>query len=154
MKLFQLLFEPDREEAEQGQDEIAEAANLLQTGEFQLLQLAYYDAFGRDLPESETSRLFALYMIEQRVPAWARAYALRILERNQHGTLDDGNPAYHRYDRDYITSVPNGIRRFWLATMWCAAVLVGGIAVATWVVDEPTSLLPPYFERSEVSGQR
>jgi len=153
MKLFQLLFEPDREEAEQGQDEIADAANLLQTGEFQLLQLAFYDAFGRELPESETSRLFTVYMVEQHVPPWARDYAQRILERERHGTLDDDNPAYHRYDRNYITYVPNGVRRFWMATLWCAAILIGGIAIATWAVEEPTSLLPPYFERSEVSGQ-
>ncbi|MCH7542778.1 MAG: hypothetical protein IIB65_03995, partial [Proteobacteria bacterium] len=43
--LFQTLMRPDREESEQ-RAEVARAANLLQLGEFQLLQLAYHDWHG------------------------------------------------------------------------------------------------------------
>ena len=150
MKLYELFFRPDLEEAAQEQDEIAEAANLLQTGEFQVLQLAYYEWFGRDLPESETDKLFSEYMISKQVPFWARDYARRILEMEREGRLDDNNPLYHRYDREYITHVPHGVRRFWMATFWCTAVILGGVVIATFVASEPTSILPPYFERAEL----
>lgn len=153
MKLYEIFFRPDLEEAEQEQDEIAEAANLLQTGEFQVLQLAYYEWFGRELPESETDKLFSEYMIKKQVPFWARDYARRILALDEQGRLDMDNPLYHRYDREYITAVPDGVRRFWLAAFWCVAVIFGGIAVATLVAREPMSMLPPYFERSEMPEQ-
>ena len=154
MGLLNVFFRPDLEEAQQGQNEIAEAANLLQTGEFQILQLAYYDWHGRELPESATDRLFAAYMIHNQVPDWALHYARRILDRATAGALDMDNPAYHRYDPGYVTHVPDGVRRFWLATFWCAAVIVGGLAIATLVAEEPTSILPPYFERSVVDPDR
>ena len=154
MGLLDVFFRPDEEESRQGQNEIAEAANILQTGEFQILQLAYYDWHGRELPESATDRLFAAYMIHSQVPDWARHYAQRILERATMGALDIDNPAYHRYDPNYITHVPDGVRRFWLAIFWCASVIVGGVAISTLMVDEPASLLPPYFERSTVEPDR
>lgn len=153
MKLYELFFRPDLEEAEQEQDEIAEAANLLQTGEFQVLQLAYYEWFGRELAESETDKLFSEYMIKKQVPFWARDYARRILALAEEDRLDMNNSLYHRYDREYITFVPDGVRRFWLAAFWCTFVIFGGIAVATLVAREPMSMLPPYFERSEMPEQ-
>ena len=42
-KFIRTLLRPDREETNLGADEIARAANILQIGEFQLLQLAYKD---------------------------------------------------------------------------------------------------------------
>jgi hypothetical protein len=154
MKIFKVFFQPDQEEQEQERDEIAEAANLLQTGEFQLLQLAYYDWHGHDLPEDRLDELFADYMIRKRVPSWARHYARRIIDGIAENRLDANDPAYHRYDRDYITYVPDGIRRFVWATLCCSAVFVVGLALATFAVDEPTSLLPPYFERAELAQER
>jgi hypothetical protein len=154
MKFFQIFFEPDREEMAQERDEIAEAANLLQTGEFQLLQLAYYDWHGHDVPEDRLDELFADYMIRKSVPAWARHYARRIIDGIAEGRLDPDAAAFHRYDRNYITYVPNGVRRFVWATLCCGAVIVGGLAIATLAVDEPASMLPPYFERAEVTQDR
>ena len=150
MKLFQIFFQPDREEQSQERDEIAEAANQLQIGEFQLLQLAYYDWHGADLPEDKLDALFAHYMISKQVPAWARHYARRILDGIADNQVDTNDAAYHRYDREYVTHVPNGVQRFVWATLCCSAALVGGLAIATFVVEEPTSLLPPFFERSEL----
>ena len=50
MNLFETLIHPDREEHPE-RAEVARAANLLQIGEFQLLQLAYQDWFGTDNPQ-------------------------------------------------------------------------------------------------------
>ena len=42
--LFQTLMKPDREDPGNGdQADVARAANILMVGEFQLLQLAYFD---------------------------------------------------------------------------------------------------------------
>jgi len=40
-----------------------------------------------------------------------------------------------------------------MAAFWCTFVIFGGIAVATLVAREPMSMLPPYFERSEMPEQ-
>ncbi len=56
MNLFETLFHPDREEHPE-RKEVARAANLLQVGEFQLLQLAYKDWFDKEIPSRECHRL-------------------------------------------------------------------------------------------------
>lgn len=148
MKRFiKTLLRPDQEERNPEADEIAQAANILQIGEFQLLQLAYKDWYGEELPEALTDRLFADYMLRKRVPHWARHYARRINDWNRRGLLDSGNPDYHRYDRSYSNIAPGGLRRFCIAT----AVLVFFVSGTLWVSHLATagrsaSILPPYFE--------
>lgn len=150
MGFFDVFFRPDREEQSE-KSEIIDAANLLQIGEFQLLQLAYEDWFGQPLANDQVDTLFAEYMLKQHVPAWARHYARNILRGHHFGRLDIYDPGFHRYDRNYVTHVPQGVRRFWLATLWCGALIFGGIALAALMATEATSLLPPYFERSDLA---
>ena len=65
MNLLQTLMRPDREEMELGERTlVAKAANILQVGEFQLLQLAYQGWHNRDLPEALVSQLFSSYMLK------------------------------------------------------------------------------------------
>lgn len=149
MGLYNIFFRPDLEEDSE-KAEIAEAANLLQVGEFQLLQLAYYDWFGRELHEEECDRLFAEYMLAQKVPFWARHYARSIVDQVRANQIDPDHAGFHRYDRDYVTHVPDGVRRFWVTAFFCGVVVFGGVAVANMVAEEPVSRLPPYFERSEI----
>ena len=53
MNFFDVLLHPDREELEIGERAlVGMAANILQVGEFQVLQLAYMEWFGKDLPEA------------------------------------------------------------------------------------------------------
>lgn len=69
MNFFKVLMNPDQEEKEFGERVIVgKAANLLQVGEFQLLQLAYSDWHGEYLPDEMSSLLFKSYMIENQVP--------------------------------------------------------------------------------------
>ncbi len=129
---------------------VVEAANLLQVGEFQLLQLAYREWFGEDLPEALVAQLFATYMLKNEVPHWARHYARLILMREERGALDCDAPTYHRYDHDYHTVVPEGVKRFCTAVGVIAFLLVSSILLANSSVREPMSLLPPYFEKREL----
>ena len=151
MNFFSTLLHPDREELEMEERMIvASAANVLQVGEFQLLQLAYREWFGNDLPEASITRLFTAYMLKNEVPHWARHYARLILMREEQGTLAENDARYHRYDHDYHTSVPRGTQQFCIIAGLLTVTLVLGVVLANQAVDQPTSLLPPYFERSEM----
>ena len=57
---FQTLMKPDREDpGNADQSDVARAANILMIGEFQMLQLAYFEWYGEDLPIALIDRLFA-----------------------------------------------------------------------------------------------
>lgn len=150
MNFFQTLLHPDREELEMAdRSVVGSAANLLQVGEFQFLQLAYREWFGHDLPEALVARLFSAYMLQNDVPHWARHYARVVLSREERGQLDGNDPSYHRYDHDYHITVPRGVRRFCMAAGVLTFCMAAGILVANMTVREPMSLLPPYFDKAE-----
>ncbi len=146
---FKTLIRPDREEDPE-LTIVARAANVLQVGEFQLLQLAYFDWYGEDMPDGMIDQVFADYMIRHQVPAWARHYARRILAEAEAGRISEIEPSYHRYDHNYVTHVPRGVRQFTLACMILAGVMVGAVLVGEVTSVEVTSVLPPYFERSDL----
>lgn len=148
---FETLIHPDREELEMAERTIVgSAANVLQVGEFQFLQLAYREWHDSDMPQALVDRIFSDYMLNNQVPHWARHYARLILTRAEMGTLNDNDPSYHRYDHDYHTHVPHGVQRFWRAVAILSFVMVVCILAAEMAVDEPVSLLPPYFDRKEL----
>lgn len=154
MNLLEVLINPQGEELEAGEKAlVCSAANVLQIGEFQLLQLAYADWFGRDLPEGLVDRLFASYMLRDEVPAWARHFARAVLTLDAAGRLDPDHPDWHRYDHDYRGNPPgNGALRFAVAAGAIGAALTAAIVIAGAAVTAPTSLLPPYFERAHLPG--
>ena len=152
MNFFETLLHPDREELEMADRMVvSSAANLLQVGEFQLLQLAYREWFGKDLPEALVARLFSSYMLHNEVPHWARHYARLVLMREERGVLDENSPDYHRYDHEYRVKVPHGVKHFCTAVFFLTFFMTSAILVANLAVDEPTSLLPPYFDKKELS---
>jgi len=148
MNFFQTLIRPDLEEHPE-RAEVARAANLLQVGEFQLLQLAFADWFGRDIPKSEADRLFASYMMRDQVPPWARHFARRIIALDEAGELDDREPAWHRYDAQYRTWTPHGTRRFVAASAVLLVFIGGGIWISHLTTAPTTQLFPPYLSDQE-----
>ncbi len=151
MNFFSTLLHPDREELEmEDRMVVASAANILQVGEFQLLQLAYQEWFGEDLPEAMVTQLFTAYMLRNEVPHWARHYARLILMREEQGTLAENDARYHRYDHQYHTSVPRGVQQFCLVSGLLALALVAAIAIANTAVTKPSTRLPPFFDRDEL----
>jgi hypothetical protein len=150
---FETLLRPDRDDdAECG--EIARAANLLQIGEFQLLQLAYFSWHGQEMSEQESNATFQTYMIGALVPPWARHYARQIIARAELGDLEDDSPQYHRYDSEYFRAVPLGARRLAVAVACLALVVGGGILVGHLASGGSTSVLPPYFDEKELTPAR
>jgi hypothetical protein len=151
MEFFQTLLHPDREDPNAVERAaVARAANILMVGEFQLLQLAYYEWHGEDLPVDLVNRLFGAYMLKNLVPHWARHYARRIIEKDDKGFIDFSDPYYHRYDHDYHTWVPRGTQRFIVAAVGVFLVVFGSIYVANHVAGASASLLPPYFEEKDL----
>ena len=150
-ELVETLIRPDHDDEEMKERLVViEAANQLQVGEFQLLQLAYWEWYSKDLPEALMSKLFTSYMLHNHVPHWARHYARRIVYGYERGDFDDNAPHFHRYDYDYHTSVPQGVRKFCFAAAGILIAVFGTIYVANEVVDSPTSMLPPYFEEKDL----
>jgi len=146
MNLFQTLMRPDREELELGQRVlVAKAANILQVGEFQVLQLAYRAWHSKDLPEAMVSKLFSSYMLKDRVPHWARHYARQIIDMDGKGGLNENEAGFHVYDHEYRTSVPRGKTRFWTAVGLLTAFMVGSITLANLSVTTSASQFPPYL---------
>lgn len=151
MNFFSTLLHPDREELEmEDRMIVSSAANILQVGEFQLLQLAYQEWFGEDLPEAMVTQVFSAYMLRNEVPHWARHYARVILMREEQGILAENDARYHRYDHQYHTTVPRGVQQFCLVSGLLALALVAGIVIANSTVTQPTTRLPPYFDREEL----
>lgn len=147
--LFQTLLRPDREEDPE-RALVAKAANLLQIGEFQLLQLAYRDWHGAEMRDELSDEMFRSYMLRGEVPPWARHFARRIIVKAELGDLDDADPTYHRYDCDYYRELPLGVRRLAVAVMCLALVVCGGLLVGHFAPSSATSILPPYFNENEL----
>ena len=67
---------------------IIEAANLIQIGEFQLIQLAYKDWYNEELPEEKINNIFNEYMVLDIVPIWVTKYAQDIIKLNKANILN------------------------------------------------------------------
>ena len=155
MNFFKMLLRPDREEAENAERSvIVAAANQLQVGEIQFLQLAYRDWFGQEISDSAMDGLFEFYMLDGQVPQWARHFARRILRLYEAGGLDDCDPRYHRYDCEYRGRTPLDARRICFALGLVAMMLGGGVAIANFEAGPNTSIFPPYFSEAELQPKQ
>ncbi len=152
INFIKTLVRPDQEEDPE-RTVVARAANILQVGEFQLLQLAYHDWYGQELPAALCDQLFQAYMLRDEIPTWARHYARRIIDFEDRGLIDCNDAYYHRYDREYVTHVPQGVRKFTLASVILASILVLGVVLGELAAGEGASLLPPYFDESDFPAQ-
>ena len=77
--LIKTLIKPDWDDTPK-RTEILSAANLLQIGEFQLIQLAYKVWYSEDLPEEKINKIFGEYMYKGIIPIWVSYYAKDILK--------------------------------------------------------------------------
>lgn len=147
--LLATLIRPDREDdPERGV--VIQAANILQVGEFQFLQLAYREWFCRDMPDHAVDRHFRSFVVDGNTPAWAIEHARRIIDWDRRGLLDENNPHYHRFDNMHYTAIPRGTRQFVVAVACLALALGGGLMLSHFATNKGTSVLPPYFEEEEL----
>ena len=147
--LFKTLWRPDREEDPE-RSLVAQAANILQVGEFQVLQLAYHEWYDQEMPDHISDRLFQAYMLHGQVPHWAHEFASRIVRQDEIGLIDSQDADYHRFDHDYVTHVPRGVQQFTLVCMILVAVFAGSILIGHFAsspaISTTSSVLPPFFD--------
>ena len=98
--LLKTLIKPDSDENPK-RSEIIHAANLVQIGEFQLIQLAYKSWYGEDLPENKINIIFSEYMLTDIIPIWVTDYAKTIIKLDKANVLDSYNEKYHVYDNEF-----------------------------------------------------
>ena len=152
--LLKTLIKPDWDDNPK-RSEILQAANLLEIGEFQLIQLAYKVWFKKDLPEDKINKIFSEYMITGIIPIWVTHYAQDILKLNKANVLDSYNEKYHVYDHEFGDYIPNENKRrargIFYATI-IGLVFIGSHYMAIKYVDieESASFYPPYVEKKVV----
>ena len=152
--LLKTLIKPDWDDNPK-RSEILHAANLLQIGEFQLIQLAYKVWYRENLPENKINNIFSEYMITGIIPIWVTYYAQDILKLDQANVLDSYNEKYHVYDHEfgkYIYDEQQRKRRGILYATIIAFVFIASHYMAiNYVEDEGSAgFFPPYIEKHVV----
>ena len=152
--LLKTLIKPDWDD-DPKRSEILNAANLLQIGEFQLIQLAYKVWFREDLPENKINKIFEEYMIRGIIPIWATYYAKDIIKLDNANILNGYDEKYHVYDHEfgeYIYDDRLRIRRGiqYATIIILAFVIIHFMAINYVNVEESASFYPPYIEKRVV----
>jgi hypothetical protein len=150
--LLKTLIKPDWDDNPK-RSEILHAANLLQIGEFQLIQLAYKIWYNEDLPEDKINKIFSEYMITGIIPIWATFYAKDILKLDQADVLDNYNEKYHIYDHEFGSYVYDHKQRRRLGILYTTIIAFVFITIhfiAANYVEEPAGFYPPYIEKRVV----
>ena len=146
------LIKPDWDDNPK-RSEILHAANLLQIGEFQLIQLAYKVWYKKDLPEEKISKIFSEYMLSGIIPIWVTYYAKDIIKIEKANALNSYDQKYHIYDHEfggYIYDEKDRRRRGIFYATIIAFVFIMTHYMAANYVEEPASFYPPYIEKSVV----
>ena len=152
--LLKTLIKTDLDDSPK-RSEILHAANLLQVGEFQLIQLAYKVWYNENLPEDRINKIFSEYMVTGIIPVWVTHYAQDILKLNKANVLDSFNDKYHVYDHEfgkYISTEKQRKRRGIFYTFIVGVVFIASHYMAiNYVEDEGSaSFYPPYVEKRVV----
>ena len=150
--LLKTLIKPDWDDSPK-RTEIIQAANLIQIGEFQLIQLAYKTWYKEDLPEDKINHIFKEYMVTGIIPIWVTYYARDIIKLDKANILDSYNKKYHVYDHEFGKHISNEKQRrsrgiFYTILIGFVFVVSHYLAINT--VDEPAGFYPPYVEKKVV----
>ena len=149
--LLKTLIKPDWDDNPK-RSEILNAANLLQIGEFQLIQLAYKVWYGKELPEERISKIFSEYMITGIIPIWVTYYTRDILKLDKVNKLNSYDNKYHVYDHEFSQYDDNEKQRkkrgiFYLIFILFVFTATHFMAINYVAIEEPAGFYPPYIEK-------
>ena len=133
--------------------EILDAANLLQIGEFQLIQLAYNVWYKENLPEAKINKIFEEYMIRGIIPIWVTYYARDIIKLDNANVLNGYDEKYHVYDHEFGEYINNDKHRRRRGIQYATIIILVFIFthfMAANYVEEAASFYPPYIEKRVV----
>ena len=152
--LLKTLIKPDWDDNPK-RSEILHAANLLQIGEFQLIQLSYKVWYGKDLPEEKINKIFSEYLITEIIPIWVTYYAKDIIKLDNANVLDSYNKKYHVYDHEFGKHINDERQRKRRGIFY--AFIIGAVFVASHYmainyveVEGAAGFYPPYVEKRVV----
>ena len=149
---FKTLTNPDWDNNPK-RSEILNAANLLQIGEFQLIQLAYKVWYKEDLPEDKIDKIFSEYMITGIIPIWVTYYARDIMKLDKANVLNGYDNKYHIYDHEFGEYIYDEKQRRKRGIQYATIIVVVFIIthfIAANYVEEPAGFYPPYIEKKIV----
>ena len=147
--LLRTLIKPDWDDNPK-RSEVLSAANLLQIGEFQLIQLAYKVWHNEDLPENKINKIFNEYMITEIIPIWVTYYAKDIIKLDKANVLNGYAEKYHVYDHEfgeYIYDKNQRVKRGIRYTIIIIMVFIFTHFMAIKYTEEPACFYPPYIEK-------
>ena len=150
--LLKTLVKPDWDDNPK-RLEILNAANLLEVGEFQLIQLAYKVWYKKDLPEDKINKIFSEYMVNGIIPIWVIYYARDIIKLDKARVLNSYEEKYHVYDHEFGGYIYNDDHRKRLGIFYATIIAIVFITthyMAANYVEEPAGFYPPYIEKSVV----
>ena len=132
--------------------EVLNAANLLQIGEFQLIQLAYKVWYKENLPENKINKIFEEYMIRGIIPIWVTYYAKDIIKLDDANVLNGYDEKYHIYDHEFGEYIYNAKHRKKRGIQYATIIILVFIithfmAIKYVEVEESASFYPPYIEK-------
>ena len=150
--LLKTLIKPDWDNNPK-RSEIIQAANLIQIGEFQLIQLAYKAWYEKNLPEEKINKIFNEYMVTGIIPIWVTYYATDIIKLDKANILDSYDEKYHIYDHEFGQHISDEKQRKTRGIFY--TILIGFVFVASHYmainnVDEAAGFYPPYIEKKIV----
>ena len=79
--LSDAFFKPDYDNTPASRVAIGDAANLLDIGEFDLLQKAWIDYAGKPLTQKQKDTLFRDVILDNKTPDWAFQYAQSVIQK-------------------------------------------------------------------------
>ena len=150
--LIKTIIKPDYDNNPK-RTEILNAANLLEIGEFQLIQLAYKVWYKEDLPENKIDKIFSEYMVNGIIPIWVTYYAIDILKLDKANVLHEYDDKYHIYDHEFGAFIYNEKQRRNRGILYATIILLVFITthyMAANYFEEPADFYPPYIEKSVV----
>ena len=150
--LIKTLIKPDWDDNPK-RSEILHASNLLQIGEFQLIQLAYKVWYREDLPEDKINKIFNEYMITGIIPIWVSFYAKDIIKLDDANLLNSYDEKYHVYDHEFGEYIYSDKQRKKRGIQYLMIIILAFIIthfMAANYVEEPASFYPPYIEKRVV----
>ena len=146
------LVKPDWDDNPK-RSKILHAANLLQIGEFQLIQLAYKVWYKEILPENKINKIFEEYMIRGIIPIWVTYYAKDIIKLDDANVLYSYDEKYHVYDHEFGEYIYDDTHRKRRGIQYATIIILVFIFthfMAANYVEEAASFYPPYIEKRVV----
>ena len=151
---FKTLLKPDWDD-DPKRSEIIYAANLIQVGEFQLIQLAYKSWYRQELSEDKVNKIFSEYMYRNITPIWVRYYAKDIIKLDNVNMLNGYDERYHVYDHEFGAYIYDNKQRRRRGVLY--ATIIAFVFIATHYMainyvgdNESAGFYPPYIEKQVV----